>query len=368
MKQGSPESRIVNHQQEVDIGKRRLLWGAARGAAAIGAIDLLAQAEPVYANLKKVAQFRDRRKSANPPNSSSLDTQITTQDNPQGQPVTVQDTPTPDATVTALNKRKLELDVQQAQNQSNWFWLTNIAAPLGAAATIIGIGVNYIQSQNTKRLEEKKQKEIDQVDREKRDEARFQEAVLALGDQEKKLGAATTLRTFLQEEGRGYERFYQQIFDLSVGLLRLRQVDQDHPEPDPFYREIIRLFCESTPLVRKRLQKQPLSQSVVSKFENDRRKFLNASRIHLENADLINADLSFADLNLAHFEEALLTGANLSGADLDGANPEEADSLSGTKMWNVKNYSDPEKLQKCKDKGATFDPPPDQPKTTSETK
>lgn len=198
--------------------------------------------------------------------------------------------------------------------------------------------------------------------------SRFREAVLDLGKDETKLGGATTLRTFLQkEEGRGYERFYQQIFDLSVEFLRLRKVDQNNPEPDPFYKEIIRVFCESAPLVREMRHLQTLSQLDVPNFENYQRKFFNASHIHLENADLVLVDLRLADLISANFSGANLISANFSGADLSRAdlseadltraNPEEASFLVGTRMWDVKNYPDLEKRQKCIGKGADFNTP-----------
>ncbi len=192
----------------------------------------------------------------------------------------------------------------------------------------------------------------------------------------------TQLSGWHQKNKESYKRFYQQIFDLSVGFLRFREVDQNNPEPAPFYREIIRVFCESTPLVREMLREmlhlQTLSQSDVPNLENYQRKFINASHIHLENADLPLVDLKLANLTGANLVAAYLGGADLSfanltradlsEADLTKANPEEASTLQDTKMWNIKNYSDPEKLQKCKAKGAIIDPPPDQPKTKGETK
>src|SRR5205814_10118916 len=52
-------------------------------------------------------------------------------------------------------------------------------------------------------------------ERVKRAEERFQAVVKGLGDrnEEAKLGAAITLRTFLHS---GYKQFYSQVFDLAV--------------------------------------------------------------------------------------------------------------------------------------------------------
>ena len=362
---------MVSKPQEVDKGRRNLLVRAATLAGTGAVIGAFSSVEPAYAAVKKIADFRDRKGNINSANSTFHNPQTTTFDTSQGEPVTVQVTPTPDlqATKTALDIKSVELDIQKKQTDNRFAFVTDVGTPAALLITsALGI-VTYLYTRNKDRNDRL-------IDREKRDEARFQEAVLALGKDETKLGAATTLRTLLDARNKelyernqeSYERFYQQIFDLSVGFLRLRKVDQNNPEPDPFYREIIRVFCESTPLVRKKWDLQTLSQSHGRIFENRRRKYLNASHIHLENADLPLADLSLADLNKANLTGAYLSGANLNGADLreadlKGANPEEADSLSGTKMWHVQNYSDPEKRQKCKDKGADFDTPPPLPET-----
>ncbi len=386
MMRGSPEKQTVN-PQEVDKGRRRLLAGAAALAGTILAIDAASKTEPAYAAVKKFADFRDRRGNINSTNSPSLDTQVTTQSITQREPVNIQDTPTPDlqATKTALDIQSARLTIQKQQTDNALAFVTDIVAPVGTAVAIGTLAYSILRGQhdqrmqeqtrlderrkeNERRMEESDRRRDDQrIDREKRDEDRFREAVLDLGKDETKLGAATTLRTFLDKKNKeSYQRFYQQIFDLSVGYLRLRNVEKN-PEPDPFYREIIRVFCESTPLVREMLREmlhlQTLSQSDVPNLEIYQRKFINASHIHLENADLPLVDLKLADLTGANLVAAYLGGADLSEADLTRANPEEASTLKDTHMWNVKNYDDPVKRQKCIGKGATFDPPAAQPKT-----
>jgi Pentapeptide repeats (8 copies) len=369
MMRGSPEKQTVN-PQEVDKGRRRLLAGAATLAGTGAVIAALSPIEKAYAAIEATASFPDRSKRTSLTHSAPNDTSVTL-DISQGEPVTVQGTPTPDlqATKTALEIQSDQLTIQKQQTDNRFAFWTDVGTPVSVLITGVLGTTGYLYNRNKDRKDRFTQEENRRIEREKRDEDRFQEAVLALGKDETKLGAATTLRTFLGEKNKeSYKRFNQQIFDLSVGFLRLRKVDQNNPEPDPFYREIIRLFCESTPRIREMLNLQTLSQSNVLKFYNKQRKFFNASHIHLENADLIETDLSLADLSLADLTGAGLIETDLTEANLTGANPEDASTLQSTNMWNVKNYDDPEKRQKCKDKGATFDPPPAAPKTKGETK
>src|SRR5512135_1714587 len=118
----------------------------------------------------------------------------------------------------------------------------------------------------------------------KRGEERFQKVVEGLGSErtEAKVGAAITLRTFLQP---GYEQFYRQAFDLAVSHLRLRKAEasaskplsslapilivpkgdlrqeQQLPSPttpiplDSLSQALITVFKESFPLVRNELKK-----------------------------------------------------------------------------------------------------------------
>jgi len=118
---------------------------------------------------------------------------------------------------------------------------------------------------------------------------------------------------------------------------------------------------------------------MVFSFQNYTTDRKLVSHIHLENADLVLVDLRLADLSSANFSGANLSSANFSGADLTRAdlseadltraNPEEASFLVGTRMWDVKNYPDLEKRQKCIGKGADFNtPPPAAPDTKGEKK
>lgn len=222
--------------------------------------------------------------------------------------VTIQVTPTEDATMTALNKEKLAQEVQQLKNQNEpdlLGWLrTNASLLLSALVVVIGGLIGLGRWLGDRRSE-----------REKRAEERFQAAVTGLGDEKEgvRVGAAILLRTFLRE---GYEQFYSQAFDLAVANLRLRHLDPDTPEPlTSLSQALIIVFKESFPLAHERLKQSP--------------QFLDASCIQLDNAHLADADLQQmwlpeaslrnATLRRADFSEANLYKANLSQADLKEA-------------------------------------------------
>ena len=228
--------------------------------------------------------------------------------------VTVQATPTEDATVTALNKEKLVQEVQQLKNQNEpdlLGWLrTNASILLSTLVVVIGALVGLFRWLGDRRDE-----------REKRAEERFQSVVTGLGDEKEgaKVGAAILLRTFLRP---GYEQFYTQTFDLAVANLRLPR--SSHPSEDPttplplttLSQALIVVFKEAFPLTRNQEKRSPQS--------------LDATGIQLDNAYLGEADLEQAwmpqvSLRKAKLREAKLWGANLQGADLGKADLRKAD-------------------------------------------
>jgi len=155
---------------------------------------------------------------------------------------TVQAAPTVDATVTALSKEQLTLQVKQLQNQlqNQNNWLANNSTALIAAVTALIVALFGI-FQWTGNRRDARQKEIAAQDkeledrkaeREKRAEERFQAAVIGLGDAKEgaRIGAAILLRTFLRP---GYEEFYTQTFDLAVANLRLPLPRTPHQPNDP---------------------------------------------------------------------------------------------------------------------------------------
>jgi hypothetical protein len=151
---------------------------------------------------------------------------------------TVQTTPTVDPTMIALQKEQL---TQQVRQLDNWwlYWLYN-----GSTAFIAGFSAIAVASlglyqwrgnRNAERQKEIAAQDKDlkdrQAEREKQAEERFQKVVEGLGSErtEAKVGAAITLRTFLQP---GYEqRFYRQAFDLAVAHLGLRKAQASASNP-----------------------------------------------------------------------------------------------------------------------------------------
>jgi uncharacterized protein YjbI with pentapeptide repeats len=262
--------------------------------------------------------------------------------------VTVQPTPTEDATVTALNKEQLNQAVAQQQHTwENWLWNFG-ATVLSTLAVAFAGGLGFLRYLRDQRIEREKQREDRRVEQEKRDqeqqrwltdqkterekraEERFQAVVEGLGSgrEEAKVGAAIMLRTFLRS---GYEQFYSQTFDLAVVHLRLRNSNPNAVESlDPLSQALITVFKESFPLVRDKSKKEN------AQF---RPQSLVARKIQLDNAYLSGADLKQAWLPQAFLRKADLRGtdlrdANLHGADLSGAILHEA-NLSGADLSGV---------------------------------
>src|SRR6266851_6596079 len=313
---------------------------------------------------------------------------------------TAQATPTEDATVSALNKEKLEQEVQQLKNQNEpdfLGWLrTNASILLSTLVIVIGGLIGLFRWLGDRRDE-----------REKRAEERFQSAVTGLGNEKEgaRIGAAILLRTFLRP---GYEPFYTQTFDLAVANLRLPRTP--HPPEDPntplplttLSQALIVVFKEALPLARRQvsgsnpplvkgiqsldatgiqldnaylrgvdlkqvrmpeasLRKANLKGATLSGADLFKAKLCEASLtgVDLSNASLIRANLfktwfRLADLTEADLTEADLTGANFSGANLTRANPEAALSLKDTDLRGVKGLTK-EQLEACKAKGAIID-------------
>jgi uncharacterized protein YjbI with pentapeptide repeats len=262
--------------------------------------------------------------------------------------VTVQTTPTEDATVTALNKEKLAQEVQQLKNQNvpdPLGWLrTNAAILLSTLVVVIGGLIGLFRWFEDRRSE-----------REKRVDERFQAAVTGLGDEKEgaKIGAAILLRTFLRP---GYERFYLQIFQLVVANLRLPRTS--HPPEDPtaplppaLSQALIMAFMEAFPLARKQEKKSKGAKLAYNEYKvksthpapvtitSKEMRSLNAIGILLDNGFLWYADLRQMWMPQASLQKADLTGADLSGANLYKANLSEAylweTNLSGANLWEA---------------------------------
>ncbi len=316
--------------------------------------------------------------------------------------VTVQATPTEDATVTALNKEQLTQQVEQQQHTvGNWLWsnaATILSSFLSTLVVVAGLFFAFRQWSVNRQDAQVKELEDRKAEREKRAEERFQSAVEGLGSEreEAKVGAAILLRTFLHP---GYEQFYIQTFDLAVAHLRLPRTP--HPPENPntalplttLSQALIVVFKEAFPLARSQNKRNPqsldargilldnaflmrtdlkkvwmhdasLRKALLSQADLNRAILVGADLnrailvgADLSEADLSEADLSEADLSEADLSEADLSGANLSGANLSGANLQDTLSLKGANLYRVRGLTK-EQLEACIAKGAIIDEDP----------
>jgi hypothetical protein len=272
----------------------------------------------------------------------------------------VQATPTVDVTVTALQKEQLVQQIEQLKEQNSWSAWTNLATPLSILVgllTVLGGVWRYLRDQRSERAKqrevEKQQLADRQVEREKQAEERFQKVVEGLGsaNEASQVGAAIMLRTFLSE-GKDYEQFYSQAFDLAVAHLRLRNIDPQAPDAlTSLSQALVTVLKESYPLARDRLKQHP--------------RYLDASHIQLDRAYLSSADLRSvwipkSSLRKATLRSADLSRANMNGVDLDRPN------LSGANLTGVKDWTDAKlhyvkgltqaQLEACHARGAIIDP------------
>jgi Pentapeptide repeats (8 copies) len=306
---------------------------------------------------------------------------------------TVQATSTEDATVTALNKEKLAQEVQQLQKQNNLWqnWLFNgSTAFIAAFATLAVAFFGLYQWRGNRNDERQKERDAQAQDLKDKAEERFKIAITGLGDEKEgaRIGGAILLRSFLNEDDKGYERYYSQIFDLAVAYLRFPRTP--HPPTDPtaplplttLSQALVAAFKEAYRLARNENRKKGSSGDLPESFD--------ASDILLDNAYLSGADLddawmpraslrgadlrgtylrraklSEADLRGAFLHGAYLSGTDLHGADFSGAKlnwtpfggtgtGDDRDFLGNTNLRRVKGLTK-EQLEACKAKGAIID-------------
>ena len=287
----------------------------------------------------------------------------------------VQGTPTVDPTLTALNKEQLAQQIKQLQFQNEhdfgaWVWnsgatvITTLITVIGAI--IIALGGIYQWVGNLKDA------------RAKQAEDSFQKVVEWLGSdkEQTRIEAAILLRTFLEPNRRGYERFYRQIFELSVANLRPQHSDtgtrksqhspgqavnqrlsqthqadshalQQNKVPRSLNYALATVFRDSFPLARDLWKKE----NQVKDFIRPEMLYrvLDATYVNLDEAYLYKADfgqiwMPDASLRNAFLQEAILGGAyldtislvnaNLSGADLRNADLTNAD-LTNADLTNA---------------------------------
>ncbi len=244
--------------------------------------------------------------------------------------VTVQVTPTEDATVTALNKEQLIQQVAEQQHTwDNWLWsnaATFLSGLLSTLVVVIGVlfgfwqwrvGRNDAQKKESDDQKAVQDKELEdrKAEREKRAEERFQAAVTGLGDEKEgaQIGAAILLRTFLRP---GYEQFYMQTFDLAVANLRLLRI----PQPPEYPTTPLPLTTLRQALIVAFRESFPLARDLLEKNDQYSLPSLDATGIQLDNAYLHSADLKQAWLPQASLRKANLIMANLFRANLVEAN------------------------------------------------
>src|SRR2546421_78131 len=261
--------------------------------------------------------------------------------------VTVQATPTEDATVTALNKEKLAQEVKQLQEQNKpdpLGWLrTNVAILFSTLAVVFGglfglwrwrVDRQDAQDKELKDRRDAQDKELEdrKAEREKRVEERFQSAVTGLGDEKEgaRIGAAILLKTFLR---LGYEQFYTQIFQLVAANLRLPRTP--NPPEDPaaplpltaLRHALMMTFMEAFPLARDQEKKNVRTKLADNEYKvrstHPAPVTISSAEIHSLNAVGIRLDNGFfwyADLKQAWMAQASLRKTDLTGADLSEAN------------------------------------------------
>ena len=245
-------------------------------------------------------------------------------------------TPTEDATVTTLSKKKLAQEVKQLEEQNEpdlIEWLrTNASILLSTLVVVIGALIGLWRWLGDRRDEHEKRREDQRSEQEKRAEERFQSAVTGLGDEKEgaRIGAAILLRTFLRP---GYEQFYTQTFDLAVANLRLPRTP--HPPEDPntplplttLSQALIVVFREAFPLARNQNKRSPESLDATDiQLDSAYLRGADLKQVWMPQASMRKVDLSGADLSRANLSEADLSGAKLNEADLSGA------KLSGAKF------------------------------------
>ena len=322
---------------------------------------------------------------------------------------TMQATPTEDATVTELNKEKLQQEVKQLQEQNDaqviasnkeklqhendWWWnygATILSSFISTLILVSGALIGFWQWRvNRDDISAKESKDLQEAqDKDLKDKAeeRFKAAVAALGDEKEgtQVGGAILLRSFLHEEDKAiYERYYTQVFDLAVAYLRLPRTPNPPADPNTplplttLSRALMVVFKEAFPLARSQNKGHPQSLD-ASTIRSDnaflseadlnqvwmRKAFLRNAELwkaHLNGADLRGADLRGANLIEANLNEANLSGAYLSGdlfykaTDLSFAVLSRANLagaiLKDTNLYRVKGLTD-EQLEYCKAQGA----------------
>ncbi len=216
---------------------------------------------------------------------------------------------TTDPTIQALEKEKLQHEVEQLQkinNPSFWDWISKLG-PVGGAGIIAVFGVyQYFANRREERI--------------RRAEERFQKVVEGLGSQSEaiKTGSAVTLRTFLRP---GYEEFFAQVFNLAVGGLRYEVTSAGTAPglpPSPLKQMLVAVLKEAFPLAREQRRRgKPdlLDATGICLFDTYLAE-IDLNKVWMPDSDLQHAVLRDAQLMEARFVRACFQHASLDRAKM----------------------------------------------------
>jgi uncharacterized protein YjbI with pentapeptide repeats len=235
----------------------------------------------------------------------------------------------PDPTVTGLEKAKLREEVnllRRSDDQNLHDWLgANVNGLVASIGTIVvGLFAVYRyfkdrEDAREKRAEEDRDQLASQAaERVQRAEERFHRVVQGLGADQlsARIGAAVTLRSFLQQEDK---QFYSQVFDLAAAHLRFVTGDEN----TILRQELATVFRDAYPLARGQVEFEPddaersYDDAIALQISYER---LDGSSANMQGTSNWGADYRYGSLKNANFEQASITEADFSGGDLRGAN------------------------------------------------
>jgi hypothetical protein len=238
----------------------------------------------------------------------------------------------PAASKSPLEDEKLKLEIAKlrsdvANDERNPFTLRGLVNLVyGNGALLLGIAAGlwafyrYLSEQHRLRME--------------REEVRFSETVQRLGSdsEQQRMGAAVLLPSFLRP---GYDRFYNQVFNLASGNLRLQENEEGSANLTPFRQALGNVFRESFARARSLLPASTDSDLPSPDIETE----LNSSYVNLREAYLVGADLRECWLYKARLDGAIVRAAHLRRANLEGAILTECDledaDLSSANLLNA---------------------------------
>lgn len=283
-------------------------------------------------------------------NSTNTNTNINTNNSNMTVP-----SPTPDQETVFLQKEKLKYEIKKLEIENansvrafsplgllNWFFINSVVM-VPALLAFAGL-FQYLLNRRRERRN--------------REEERFEEITKRLGGEteQERIGAAVLLSIFLEKK---YRRFYQQVFNLAAGNLRLvsksetpfishvvPSISSEEPSPKPITLSVqtkattpesalthtlSNIFLQAYKRAREELFKKELAKRAKSKDYDDEEKLfsvsqsLNAEKVQMNGTYLAGSDLEYAWLREASMVNTNLLQTNfyygfLEGCDMSNAN------------------------------------------------